>query len=231
VSITAKTHPAPRLAASCPHATTRGHAQTAEKSFAGTGDDQKPTKLHTDRMTPATTQLGPDAAHLAGARCSADRQRPHIRSHRRALRLLAIADEPKPDPPPAGSLPCAETLRHPTHTRPLRACSATSPGKLRTMTARPEEPSAPRDPGEHRAATYNALPRPHREQFQAEYDQALDAAHDLSRFKQVRALLQQRRLRAIAYARPGYEEAVQDALQRREDVFLQYTSPGWKGRV
>jgi hypothetical protein len=99
------------------------------------------------------------------------------------------------------------------------------------MTARPEEPSAPRDPGEHPAATYDPLPRPHREQFQAEYDQALDAAHDLARFKQVRTLLQQWRLRAIAYARPGYEEAVQDALQSREDAFVQYTPPGWKGQL
>lgn len=99
------------------------------------------------------------------------------------------------------------------------------------MTAQPEEPSAPRDPGEDPAAIYDALPRSHREQFRAEYDQVLDAAHDLARFKQVRTLLQQWRLRAIAYARPGYEETVQDALQGREDAFVRYVPPGWEGRV
>ncbi|MEU6746628.1 DUF6247 family protein [Spirillospora sp. NPDC046719] len=70
-----------------------------------------------------------------------------------------------------------------------------------------------------------------REQFRAEYDQALDAAHDLARFKQVRTLLQQWRLRAIAYTRPGYEEAVQDVLQGREEAFVRYTPLGWEGRV
>ncbi|MEU8278934.1 DUF6247 family protein [Microbispora bryophytorum] len=63
------------------------------------------------------------------------------------------------------------------------------------------------------AAIFEALPPSHRVQFRAEYDEALEAAHDLARFKQVQTLLRQWRLRAIAYARPGYEEAVQDALQ------------------
>jgi hypothetical protein len=83
------------------------------------------------------------------------------------------------------------------------------------MTAQPEESSAPPDPGEDPAVIYDALPRSHQEQFRSEYDQALDAAHDLARFEQVRTLLRQWRLRAIAYARPGYEEAVQDALEGR----------------
>ncbi|MFI0480698.1 hypothetical protein [Actinomadura sp. 9N215] len=38
-------------------------------------------------------------------------------------------------------------------------------------------------------------------------------------------------LRAIAYDRPGYGEAVQDALQGREETFARYTPPGWEGRV
>jgi hypothetical protein len=57
------------------------------------------------------------------------------------------------------------------------------------------------------------------------------AEYDLARFKQVQTLLRQWRLRAIAYGRPGYEEAVQDALQGREDSFVRYTPPGWEGRV
>lgn len=95
------------------------------------------------------------------------------------------------------------------------------------MTAQPEKPTAPRDPGEDPAAIFYALPQSHREQFRAEYD----AAHDLARFKQVQTLLRQWRLRAIAYARPGYEEAVQDALEGREDAFVRYTPPDWEGRV
>ncbi|MEQ4203749.1 DUF6247 family protein [Actinopolymorpha sp. B17G11] len=87
------------------------------------------------------------------------------------------------------------------------------------------------DPGDDPAAIFELLPPPHRAQFRAEYDQALDAAHDLERFKQVRRLLRQWRLRAIAYARPGYEEAVQDAIHGREDAFVRYTPADWKGRV
>jgi uncharacterized protein DUF6247 len=95
------------------------------------------------------------------------------------------------------------------------------------MSAQPEGPTtAPRDPGEDPAAIFDALPQSHREQFRAEYE-ALDAAHDLARFKQVQALLRQWRPRAIAYARLGYEEAVQDALQGREDTFVRYIPPGW----
>jgi len=89
----------------------------------------------------------------------------------------------------------------------------------------------PRDPGEDPAAIFDALPSSHRARFRAEYDEALDAAHDLARFKQVQALLRQWRLRAIAYARPGYEEAVQDALQGRVEMFTRYAPPEWKGQV
>ncbi|MGH3389584.1 MAG: DUF6247 family protein [Actinomadura sp.] len=99
------------------------------------------------------------------------------------------------------------------------------------MTAEFLEPVGPRDPGDDPAAIFEALPPQHRVQFRAEYDQALDAAHDLARFKQVRSLLRQWRLRSIAYARPGYEEAVEDAIQGRAESFVRYTPPGWDGRV
>ncbi|GAA2097888.1 hypothetical protein HKK74_23870 [Actinomadura alba] len=59
----------------------------------------------------------------------------------------------------------------------------------------------------------------------------MDAAHDLARFKQVQTLLRQWRSRAIAYARPGYEVAIQDALQGREDAFVRCIPPEWEGRV
>ncbi|WP_432933565.1 DUF6247 family protein [Microbispora sp. CA-135349] len=99
------------------------------------------------------------------------------------------------------------------------------------MTAQPLESSGRHDPGEDPAAIFEALPPSHRGQFRAEYEEALDAAHDLARFKQVQTLLRQWRLRAIAYARPGYEEAVQDALQQRAEMFARYTPPEWEGRV
>ncbi|WP_055483764.1 DUF6247 family protein [Sphaerimonospora mesophila] len=99
------------------------------------------------------------------------------------------------------------------------------------MTAQPLESSGPRDPGEDPAAIFEALPPSHRARFRAEYEEALEAAHDLARFKQVQMLLRQWRLRAIAYSRPGYEEAVQDALQQRAEMFTRYTPPEWEGRV
>lgn len=99
------------------------------------------------------------------------------------------------------------------------------------MTAEFLEPVGSRDPGDDPAAIFELLPESHRSQFRAEYEQALEAAHDLARFKQVRTLLRQWRLRAMAYSRPGYEEAVQDALQGREDAFVRYSPPDWEGRV
>src|SRR3954451_13836986 len=99
------------------------------------------------------------------------------------------------------------------------------------MTAEFLEPVGPEDPGDDTAAIFDVLTPSHRPQFRAEYDQALDAAHDPARFKQVQSLLRRWRLRAIAYARPGYEEAVQDALQGRADAFVRYRPPEWDGRV
>ncbi|WP_106402310.1 DUF6247 family protein [Actinocorallia populi] len=88
-----------------------------------------------------------------------------------------------------------------------------------------------RDPGEDPASIFDALPSSHRARFRAEYDAALDAAHDRARLKQMQALLRQWRLRAIAYARPDYEEAVQDAVEGRTEMFTRYTPPEWEGRV
>ncbi|MFD1547066.1 DUF6247 family protein [Nonomuraea guangzhouensis] len=99
------------------------------------------------------------------------------------------------------------------------------------MTAQPVEPVARRDPGEDPAAIFEALPPSHGARFRAEYDEALAAAYDLARFEQVQTLLRQWRLRAIAYARPGYEEAFQDALQNRTEMFTRYTPPEWESRV
>lgn len=34
-------------------------------------------------------------------------------------------------------------------------------------------------------------------------------------------------LRAMAYARPGYREAIQDGIEGREDAFVRYIPPDW----
>ena len=99
------------------------------------------------------------------------------------------------------------------------------------MSAQPVDPAGFRDPGEDADAIFEALPPSHRALFRAEYDEALETAHDLARFKQVLTLLRQWRLRAIAYARPGYEEAVQDALQGRTEMFTRHAPTEWESRV
>src|SRR3954463_4132625 len=99
------------------------------------------------------------------------------------------------------------------------------------MTAEFLAPAGSRDPGDDPAVIFDLLPESHRSQFRAEYDQALEAARGLARFKRVRCLLRQWRLRAMAYSRPGYEEAVQDALQERADAFVRYAPPEWEMRV
>ncbi|GGK66835.1 hypothetical protein Sme01_10270 [Sphaerisporangium melleum] len=99
------------------------------------------------------------------------------------------------------------------------------------MTAHPLEPVTPRDPGEDPSGIFEALPPSHRALFRSEYDEALEAAHELVRFEQVRTLLRRWRLRAIAYARPRYEEAVEDALHGRTERFTRYAQPEWDGRV
>ncbi|WP_410050281.1 DUF6247 family protein [Actinomadura sp. HBU206391] len=99
------------------------------------------------------------------------------------------------------------------------------------MTAQPAEAARPHDPSEDPARDLRRAPAVAPRAVRAEYDEALDAADDLVRFKQVQTLLRQWRLRAIAYTRSGYEEAIQDAFQGREDAFARYKPPERKGRV
>jgi hypothetical protein len=99
------------------------------------------------------------------------------------------------------------------------------------MTAQAARHPEPDDPGDDPAAIFEALPASQRERFRAEYDAALDAAHDLARYRQVADVVRLWRLQAMAFARPGYEEALQDALDGREEAFVQYVPPGWEGRL
>ncbi|WP_222869224.1 DUF6247 family protein [Actinomadura chibensis] len=68
----------------------------------------------------------------------------------------------------------------------------------------------------------DALPPSHRDRFRAEYDEALDAAHDLACFEQVQSLLRQWPLRAIASGRscPGRPTGPRRDLRARHPADL-----------
>lgn len=63
------------------------------------------------------------------------------------------------------------------------------------------------------------LPARWHEQFLGEYRGALEAAHDVRRFQQLCEVLHLWRLRAVAYSKPGFEEAAQAAREGRGDEF------------
>ncbi|GAA3573176.1 DUF6247 family protein [Kribbella ginsengisoli] len=64
------------------------------------------------------------------------------------------------------------------------------------------------------------LPAKWHEQFLSEYRGALDAAHEVSRFPQLRDVLHLWRLRAAAYSDPGYDQALQATRDDRTDEFV-----------
>ncbi|TDW18830.1 DUF6247 family protein [Kribbella kalugense] len=77
------------------------------------------------------------------------------------------------------------------------------------------------------------LPVKWHEQFLGEYHGALDAAHEVWRFQQLGDVLHVWRLRAVAYAGPGFEEALQATREGRADEFVagEEAIPGWCGRL
>ena len=92
------------------------------------------------------------------------------------------------------------------------------------MTAQPTQ-SWPDDPSE----ILRLLPAKWHEQFLTEYHSALDAAHEVWRFQQLRDLLQLWHLRAVAYSAPGFHEAMQAARDDRSDEFVpaEQVIPSW----
>lgn len=92
------------------------------------------------------------------------------------------------------------------------------------MTAQPVEGS-PEDPAE----ILRLLPREWHEQFLREYHQALDAAHEVWRFQQLRDVLQLWHLRAVAYSNPGFADARQAVRENRTEEFIpaERVIPGW----
>ena len=92
------------------------------------------------------------------------------------------------------------------------------------MTAQPM-PGAQDDPSE----ILRLLPAKWHEQFLAEYHGALDAAHEVWRFQQLREVLRLWSLRAVAYSDPGYEQAMQAVREGRAEEFVpaEQVIPGW----
>jgi uncharacterized protein DUF6247 len=95
------------------------------------------------------------------------------------------------------------------------------------VTAQPHQES-PDDPAE----ILRVLPAKWHEQFLQEYHGALDAAHEVWRFQQLRDVLHLWRLRALAYSQPGFEDAAQAARDGRAGEFISADQiiPGWADR-
>jgi hypothetical protein len=95
------------------------------------------------------------------------------------------------------------------------------------MTAQPLHGAAD-DPAE----ILRALPEQWHEQFLSEYHSALEAAHEVWRFQQLREVLHLWHLRAVAYSNPAFEEAAQAVRENRTDEFVpaDHILPGWADR-
>ena len=74
------------------------------------------------------------------------------------------------------------------------------------MTALPIDPPPREDPLDPERIL-QALPERERETFLAQYQRAVDAAHDPAGWKHLRRFLRLWAMRAIAVAQPGYYEA------------------------
>lgn len=75
------------------------------------------------------------------------------------------------------------------------------------------------------------LPGQWHQQFLTEYRGALDAAHEVWRFQQLKDVLQLWSLRAVAFSNPRFEEAAQAVRENRVDEFIPADQvPGWTDR-
>jgi hypothetical protein len=72
------------------------------------------------------------------------------------------------------------------------------------------------------------LPVRWHEQFLAEYRAGLDAAREVGQWPRLRALLHRWRLRATAYADPGFDAAAQAARDAHPEDLI--ALPGWNDR-
>jgi hypothetical protein len=96
------------------------------------------------------------------------------------------------------------------------------------MSAQPvhEEPD-PRDP----QVIHNRLPEQARAKFLAEYESAaVDAAHDLTRYRALQELLQTWRLLAAAYAKRDFHQRYEDVRAGvGQDIPMDEVFPHLKG--
>lgn len=95
------------------------------------------------------------------------------------------------------------------------------------MTAHPVYDSDPDDPVE----VLRALPEEHHAHFRAEYAAAVDGARRPEQFHQIQELLRLWRLRAVAYASPGYAGRLADARAGHPADLAPagQVIPGWPG--
>jgi hypothetical protein len=95
------------------------------------------------------------------------------------------------------------------------------------MTAEPLH-HADDDPAE----ILRVLPERWHKQFLSEYHSALDAAHEVWRFQQLRELLRVWRLHAAAVSDPDFDQAERAvrAGRREEFVSMEDAFPGWADR-
>jgi hypothetical protein len=76
------------------------------------------------------------------------------------------------------------------------------------------------------------LPAGERDRFLREYHSALEAAHELWRFRQLQDVLRLWHLRAVAYAQPDFADRAEQARAGDPAAFIPAaeTIPGWPGR-
>jgi hypothetical protein len=77
------------------------------------------------------------------------------------------------------------------------------------------------------------LPHDERDRFIQDYRSALDAAHELWRYRQLQEVLRLWHMRATAYARPDFAERAQQARTGDPAVFTPAGEaiPGWSERT
>lgn len=77
------------------------------------------------------------------------------------------------------------------------------------------------------------LPPEERDRFVRDYHSALDAAHEMWRYRHLQEVLRLWHLRAAAYSRPDFAERAEQARTGAPAAFVQTLDevPGWPGRA
>lgn len=76
------------------------------------------------------------------------------------------------------------------------------------------------------------LPARWHAEFLSDYHRALEAAHEVWRFRQLREVLHLWQLRAVAYSSPSFDQAEKAVRDGRDDEFVpaEQVIPGWSDR-